>query len=184
MQAAHHWDVLADFMAERVLATINDMSKPIYVETPTETASAFDHAYHSLLQSQLVKRGAVVVTKPVSDSVRLSYSTQVLAHHDRGYVAPAQGTYTALGGGVVAVGAAAESWKPAALAALPVLVAADLFSGSLAQVAPTEVIITTRVVEGMLLVYSDTQLFYYNPGDTDHYQVALRKGMTFKVVDH
>jgi hypothetical protein len=100
-------------------------------------------------------------------------------------VAPAPGTYTAVGAGVVAVAAAANAWEPPALAALPVLLAADVLSGGYVKVEPTEVIITTRVIEGVLVLYSDTDIFYYNPGDTDHYldQLTLRKGMTFKVVD-
>ena len=65
------------------------------------------------------------------------------------------------------------------------LLAADVLSGGYAKPEPTEVIITTRVIEGILVLHSDTDIFYYNPGDTDHYldQVALRKGATFKVVD-
>jgi len=185
MQAAHHWDVLAEYEAGRILAAVKDRSKPIYIDSPTAMDSAFVHAYAPMLQSQLVNKKAVVVTEPVSDGVRVSYFTQVLEHKDRGYVAPAPGTYTALGAGVVAVVAAADAWEPPALAALPVLLAADVLSGGYAKVEPTEVIITTRVIEGLLLLHSDTDIFYYNPGDTDHYldQLALRKGMTFKVVD-
>jgi hypothetical protein len=186
MQAAHHWDVLAEYEACRILDAVKDKSKPIYIEAPTAVDSAFAHAYQPMLLSQLVNKGAVVVTEPVAGNVRVSYFTQVLEHKDRGYVAPAPGTYTALGAGVVAVAAAADSWEPGGLAALPVLLAADVLSGGYARVELTEVIITTRVIEGILVLHSDTDIFYYNPGDTDHYldQVALRKGMTFKVVDH
>jgi hypothetical protein len=181
MQAAHHWDVLAEYEAARILAAVKDKSKPIHIEPATQVDSPFAQAYQTMLQSQLVGKGAVVVTEPVSGCVRVSYLTQVLEHKDRGYVAPAPGTYTALGVGVVAVTAAADSWQPGGLAALPVLLAADLLSGGHAQVEPTEVIITTRVIEGILVLHSDTDIFYYNPGDTDHY--ALTKGRTFKVVD-
>jgi hypothetical protein len=185
MQAAHHWDVLAEYEANRILAAVRDKSKPIYIDPPTAVDSAFANAYAPMLQSQLVKQGAVVVTEPVSSSVRLSYFTQVLEHKDRGYVAPAPGTYTAVGAGVVAVAAAADAWEPPALAVLPVLLAADVLSGGYAKAEPTEVIITTRIIEGVLVLYSDTDIFYYNPGDTDHYldQLTLRKGMHFKVVD-
>lgn len=185
MQAAHHWDVLAEYEAGRILTALKDASNPIYIDVPTALDSAFAYGYAAMLQSHLVSKGAVVVTEPVSGSVRISYFTQVLEHKDRGYVAPAPGTYTALGAGVVAVAAAADTWEPGALAALPVLLAADVLSGGYAKVEPTEVIITTRMIEGMLVLYSDTDIFYFNPGDTDHYldQATLRKGMTFKVVD-
>ena len=47
-----------------------------------------------------------------------------------------------------------------------------------------EVIITTRVTEGHLVVASDTQQFYFKPEDRGHYlsQLALDGSRTFKVV--
>ena len=47
-----------------------------------------------------------------------------------------------------------------------------------------EVIITTRVTEGDLVVRSDTQQFYFKPEDRSHYlsQIALSGVRTFKVV--
>lgn len=184
MQAAHHWEVLAEYEAGGILEAVKDKSKPIYVEQPGGGASDFAHAYHVLLQEYLVKMGAIVVTEPMVGGVRVSYFTQVLLHKDRGYAAPAPGTYTALGAGVVAVAAAANSWEPAALAALPVALAADVTSGGFATRGPTEVIITTRVLEGTLVLMSDTDIFYYNAGDSDHYldKVALPAGRVFRVV--
>ncbi len=185
MQAAHHWDVLAEYEATRIMDAVKDKSKPLYVADPGNGGSAFDMAYHNMLQEHLVANGAVVVTKPMFGGATVSYYVQVLMHNDRGYVAPAPGTYTALGAGAVVVGAAANSWQPAALAALPVLVAGDVLSGGYADVGPTEAIITTRVLEGNLVLMSDTDVFYYNAGDTDHYldQVALNPGQVFQVVD-
>lgn len=48
-----------------------------------------------------------------------------------------------------------------------------------------EVIITTKVVEGNLVLVSDSETFYFNPGDKNHYldQIALRRGQVFEVVD-
>ncbi len=185
MQAAHHWEVLAEYEANEILAAVKDRSKPIHVIKPAHHGSAFELAYYNMLVEHLVKQGGVVVDKAMFGAVNVSYYTQVLRHRDRGYVAPAPGTYTALGAGAVVVGAAAANWNPAALAALPVLVAGDVVSGGYAKVEPTEVIITTRVMEGNLVLMSDTDVFYYNPGDTEHYkdQIALRKGQVFQVVD-
>jgi hypothetical protein len=185
MQAAHHWEVLAEYEASRILDAVPEKSKPIFVEAPAPGGSAFEMAYHNMLQEYLVKGDGTVVNKPMFGGVTVGYLAQTLRHTDRGYVAPAPGTYTALGAGAVVVGAAAAEWEPAVLAALPVLLAADLTSGGYASVSPTEVIITTRVLEGNLVVMSDTDVFYYNPGDGDHYlsQAALRRGQVFQVVD-
>ncbi len=185
MQAAHHWDVLAEYEASQIYAALKDKAKPVHVVPPEHHASSFEKAYHNMLVEHLVKQGGVVVAKPIFGGVQVKYYAQVLVHRDRGYVAPAPGTYTALGAGAVVVGAAAAEWTPAAVAALPVLVAADVVSGGYAKIGPTEVIITTRVLEGNLVLMSDTDVYYYNAGDTDHYldQIAMRRGQVFQVVD-
>ena len=185
MQAAHHWDVLAEYEVENILQQVKDKNKPIYVVPPAAGASDFDRAYHDMLQEHLVRKCAVVVTKPVFGGVKVSYTTQILRHNDRGYTAPPTGTYTALGAGAVAVGAAAAAWEPAALAVVPVLIGADIFAGSYAKKSPTEVIITTTVTEGNLILMADTDVFYFNPGDSSHYlnQASLNPGQVFQVVD-
>jgi hypothetical protein len=136
MQAAHHWDVLAEYQAGRIMDAVKDKSKPLYVEDPGSNGSPFELAYQQMLNEHLVAMGAVVVTKPMFGGATVNYFAQVLRHTDRGYVAPAPGTYTALGAGAV-------------------------------------------------VLMSDTDVFYYNPGDTEHYtgQLAMRRGQVFKVVD-
>ncbi len=184
MQAAHHWDVLAEYQAERIICGIKDKTKPIYIEPPTYTDSDFKQAYHYMLGEHLVKKGGLVVTKPLTGATQVEYIVQTLTHKDRGYVAPAPGTYTALGGSAYLVGHAIQHWAHPELVALPLLVGADIFSGGWATVSPTEVIITTRVQEGHLLLMSDTDVFYYNPGDTSHYadNHGLSAGREFQVV--
>lgn len=185
MQAAHHWEVLAEYEANQILSSVKDKSKPIYVERFSTGDSKFKAVYYELLREHLTKQGGVVIEKPMFGSVKVDCMVHVLTHTDRGYVAPAPGTYTAFGAGVVGVSAAAAEWQPAALAALPVLLAADVLSGGHASVEPAEVIITTRVFEGNLVLMSDTDIFYYNPGDTNHYldHLPVRPGQSFQVVD-
>jgi hypothetical protein len=186
MQAAHHWDVLAAFEAEQILGGIRDRTKPIYIEAPAVEDSDFKRAYHYMLGEHLVRMGGLLVTKPLVGAVRVEYIVQVLNHKDRGYVAPAPGTYTALGGSAFLVGQAVQHWAHPEWVAMPLLFGADLFSGGWAKVEPTEVIITTRVQEGSLVLMSDTDVFYYNPGDTNHYvdNLASGNGRVFPVVDH
>jgi len=186
MQAAHHWDVLAEYEVENILQQVKDTSKPIYVEPPAPGASDFARAYHNMLQEHLVRKCAVVVTKPVFGGVKVSYTTQILHHNDRGYVAPAPGTYTALGAGAAVVGVTAANANPAIWAAAPLVIGMDIFSGGFATATPTEVIITTVVTEGNLILMADTDVFYFNPGDSSHYlnQAALNPGQVFQVVDN
>ncbi len=184
MQAAHHWDVLAQYEAGRILSAVKDHTRPIYVERPGAGASPFALAYHEMLTEHLVDGGGLVVTRPMAAGVQVSYDTQVLTHRDRGYTQPTPGTYTLIGGTALLAGYAAQNWANPELALFPVLLGADIFSGSHAVRGPTEVIITTRVTKGNLVVASDTDQFYFNAGDMDHYmnRVALHQGQVFKVV--
>ena len=166
MQAAHHWDVLADYEAARILESVKDKSKPLYVADAGKDASSFETAYHQMLHKNLVAKGAVVVTKPMFGGAVVSYSVQVLGHQDRDYVAPTPGaTYTILDDQSVHVDAG------------------DVLSGDYSNAGPTEVIITTEVVEGHLVLMSDTDIFYFNAGDTNHYLDQAARGMVFQVVD-
>lgn len=186
MQAAHHWEVLAEYQAGCIVYGVRDRRKTIYIEPPAPSDSNFKHAFHLMLGEHVIRRGGLLVTQPQAGGVQVNYTVQTLTHKDRGYVAPAPGTYTALGGGALLAGMAIQNWSHPELVALPFLVGADVFSGGWAKVEPTEVIITTRMVEGNLVLMSDTNVFYYNPGDTDHYvdNLALQQGRVFQVVDN
>lgn len=163
MQAAHHWSLLAEYQAGLILKAVNDLSKPLYVNVPVDTDnSPFMQAYHNILQSHLVKKGATVVTEPVQELVLISYSAQVIEHQDRPYVV----------------------LEPGILAAPPVKPVLETPFWRYYNVDSTEVIITTKVVEGLLVLHSSSDIFYYNKGDTSHYgPYPLAKNVTFKVVD-
>jgi len=146
MQAAHHWDVLAEKQAAKILEAIKDKSRPVYVERPGEGASPFEMAYYHQLREHLVEKGGLAVEKPMVGGVKVDFLVQVVVHKDRDLVTPSSGLYIA--------------------------------------VDPTEVLITTRVLEGNLVTMTDTDAFYYNPGDTGHYlnKMTANSGRTFLVV--
>lgn len=162
-QAAHHWSLLAEYQAGLILKAINDISKPIYIEIPSDPErSPFAQAYHDMLLSHLVKKGGVVVTEQVQGGVVTSYSAQVVQHKDRPYVV----------------------FEPGVLAAPPQHPVLEMPSWNYYRVDSTEVIITTKVIEGMLVLHSSSDIFYYNEGDTSHYgPFPLAKNITFKVVN-
>lgn len=149
MEAAGHWDVLAEYQAARIIESVNDTAKPLYIETPKSWPGAFSKAYPNMLREHLVRGGQVVVTQPLLGGAIASYGTHVLHHSDCSHIPTGAGGLAHFKDGVV------------------------------------EVIITTKVVEGNLVLMSDTESFYFNPGDKDHYldQVALRNGQLFQVVD-
>jgi hypothetical protein len=170
MEVAHHWDLLAEYQADRILTALKDKSKPIYIDAPEAPASRFREEYPRLLTQHLVDNGGVVITEPVFGGVRVEYFVEVLQHKNR-----VPGTFYASQPNAVV-------WPDEASYG-----AAGTYSyrGWDNRVGISEVVVTTRVREGNLVLLSDTHAFYYNPGDTQLYteNMALLGLRTFSVVD-
>jgi hypothetical protein len=176
MQAAHHWDVLAEDVSKQ-FSTI-DTNKAFYVSEASEI-TPFNSAFRNMLITQLHKNGLSV--SKVSKSARiLEFNTQVIKHKDRSTVMPIRGSSFAMIGGALAVA------KLVSDASLPVgfaiLAAADYASSGLFGSYPvTEVIITTSVYDGNLLLKATTDVYYIGKGDTSNYKKA-EKIKSFQVV--
>lgn len=179
MQAAHHWDVLAENEAKRIAATVSGSTRPVHV-LPPATKTPFTTGFHSLLVSQLVKQGVNVVTT-AGDARHVEYDVQVIRHSDRGYLRPEPGTYTMLTASVAVIHEAAHNMSHAGVLALPAAVAADEGSGHIVT-GPlnTEVIITVKVADNNQLLMSDSSIYYINAADSAHY---AKSGKPLKVTD-
>lgn len=171
MQAAHHWDVLAQHQAEMLVNKLGN--KPLYIK-PSDEATPFNTAFDTLLTSQLVTAGATVKTTS-SMAATISYKVQVVEHKDREGIRAPKGTYTALAAGIAVATVPFNNWTEPALALLPAAGAADLFSGNITSETSEEVVITTQVIEGTQVTYSNSSIYYINPGDNDHYKVKAEK---------
>ncbi|WP_189515137.1 hypothetical protein [Kushneria pakistanensis] len=168
MQAAHHWDVLARNEARNIMANQRLRGRPLYVFSP-QPATPFARGFHSLLESQLVQQGALVSTQP-EGSVLISPAVQVVRHSDRGFIRRPPGTLTMLAAGVAWAFQPLNHWSEPALALIPGAAAFDAFSGNMTEVGNTEVIITTRASEFDTLLYSSSNIYYVNAGDSNHYE--------------
>ena len=170
MQAAHHWDVLAQHQAE--LLTQNDLlkSQQLFIKG-ADQATPFSTAFDTLLTSQLVEKGAYVKTTP-TQAAEISYKVQVVKHSDRGYIRAPEGALTALAAGIAVATIPYNNWAEPALALIPAAGAADLFSGSWTSESDQEVVITTQVTMADQVVYSNSSIYYINPGDNAHYTPA------------
>ncbi|WP_254262536.1 hypothetical protein [Marinobacterium weihaiense] len=175
MQAAHHWDVLAQHQAE--LLTQNDLlkSQPLYIKG-ADQVTPFSTAFDSLLTSQLVEKGAYVKTS-AAQAAQISYKVQVVKHDDRGAIRPPKGALTALATGIAVATIPFNHWGEPALALLPAAGAADLFGGNLTSETDQEVVITTQVTMADQVVYSNSSIYYINPGDNGHYKPAPVKNV-------
>jgi hypothetical protein len=172
MQAAHHWDVLAQHQADLLMQTDQLKNQPLYIKG-ADAATPFSTAFDSLLTSQLVARGAQIKTSP-EQAAEISYRVQVIKHKDRGPIRPPQGAVTALAAGIAVATIPFNQWEEPALAAIPAAGVVDLFSGSWTSETDQEVVITTQVTLSDRVVYSNSSIYYINPGDFDHYNVPTR----------
>src|SRR5690554_3345052 len=179
MQAAHHWDVLAQHQADMLIQNDLLKSQPLYVRG-ADVATPFSTAFDSLLTSQLVSKGAYVKTSP-NQAAEVSYKVQVVKHKDRGYIRAPEGSMTALAAGIAVATIPINNWSEPALALIPAAFATDLFSGSWTSEIDQEVVITTQVSLADQVVYSNSSIYYINPGDFDHYKAPAKTTKTVKV---
>ncbi|GAB2800119.1 hypothetical protein GCM10027040_29590 [Halomonas shantousis] len=172
MQAAHHWDVLAQHEAQQILTRPSLRDRPLFVAGNTQT-TPFANGFDDLLISRLVSSGAIVRTDPLN-AAQVHYSVQVVKHKDRGYIRESPGTWTALSTGIAVATLPINHWNEPALALIPAAGIVDLFSGNWTELSHEEVIITTQVTDNNRILYSSSNIYYINAGDDDHYESGTK----------
>lgn len=181
MQAAHHWRVLATHEAKQMLRNPRLAGEVLFV-SGEEQASAFAQGFHSLLTSQLVSNGAYVSTNPIN-TARVDYRVQVVEHKDRGYIRAPQGAWTALATGIAVATIPFNHWSEPALALIPAAGLVDAFSGNWVEPSNKEVIITTQATDGDRILYSSSNIYYINAGDSGHYRDGAGSLKTISITD-
>jgi hypothetical protein len=190
MQAAHHWEVLAQHVADRLANTLemtfpNAVVKPaLYIRyTQAQEKIPFGKAFFHLLTAALVQKGLVLVNDAnYGNILMLDYDMQIVHHKDRRLTYPPPGTFTGLGALAWLVAYGADKWGDPELAVFPLSLAADAYASKdffLPGETNTEVIITTSVTMGQQYIFGDTNLYYVNTGDSDHYE---NDALTYQVV--
>jgi len=165
MQAAHHWDVLAQHEARLVAASVKEW--PLYIDDQ-KADTPFSQSFDNLLASRLLGQG-VLLRNSAMGSMVLSYETQVIHHKDQDTVRKPVGFWTLLTAKIGVVAYAVDKWSSPAALLLPAAMAKDAFSGNLTDGSTTEVIITTRVEKAGSIVHSSSNIYYINNADEDHY---------------
>ncbi|HFQ89346.1 MAG TPA: hypothetical protein ENK27_04630, partial [Desulfobulbus sp.] len=92
MQAAHHWDVLANDVANQInnaLIRRGYLETPVYVNHICGDSSdcagssfPFDEAFNDLLTTQLVNFGVPTLAKNDDSGLVVNYKVQVVYHSD------------------------------------------------------------------------------------------------------
>ncbi len=168
MQAAYHWEVLADDVADMVEDAIDDRDDlqfmPIWVNRREDRA--FYLAFEDLLKSQLVSRGMQVSVEP-DPTLVLDYRVLCVQHSDR-YQRPPMGSFTALPLGV-AVARGMTSWEDWLAGAMAAGVIMDVSSGYLAGYSDKEIIISVALSYNNRYVLHTSSIYYINDPDWRQY---------------
>ncbi len=187
MQAAHHWEVLANDVAKRIATLLRSeglderslsvaCSERGCMATGSEYRigrdnTPFSRTFRDLLLTGLVNEG-INVHDGTHGELVLEFNSQLIQHHDRGYVRPRAGTYTAVAAGLWAVHDLANYATDHAsdvgnLLALGVL--SDVFSGHIADESNSEVVINVSLMSGHRYLLRRTGIYYINAPDSTHY---------------
>jgi hypothetical protein len=195
MQAARHWEILADDLAGQVKKCIKRRSDlkwmPVYVVH--RESSPFEEIFHGLLTSELLDRG-LTVSQTDENALKMEYSAQLLEHSDR-YYQKFPMKFTTLGAGIIVarnfdlVDAWLDNQQTEHLLAM------GSAAGVLADVAMShyagepsrnEVVITTTLSQDDTLYLHQSDIYYINDPDAGHYAGEKHietSGRTYHVVE-
>ncbi|KAF0220765.1 MAG: hypothetical protein FD174_1089 [Geobacteraceae bacterium] len=167
-RAAHHWDVLADDVAEQTfLVTLGKESslkgKTFYIQ-PIQENIVFNKAFRNFLITRMVNRGMPVSEKK-DGAVEIRYETQLVRHNSSRYT-HIPGTFTALTAGLWVVRDMITSGALQGAAGLAAL--ADYGMGHYAGgPTHTELIVSTSIVMDSGYVLRKSDIYYIEDADTD-----------------
>ena len=152
MQAAHHWDLLAQAEAKKIGQALKGDKTALYIEGTAKHSGDFHQAFRNLLSDHLVSDGRVVFVDEraakLNDAYTLRYTVQVVKHSDR----QTAGT--------------AETYMRKNDLPFEIKLRED-------EATPTEALVTTQITHHGRLLMSDSVLYYLNTGDTENYTINL-----------
>ncbi len=178
MQAAHHWEVLANDVANQVNAELVSrgyLDTPVHVRHVCDDTQAckgdapfpFDQAFNDLLTTQLVNFGVPTRPAPADDTLDVQYKIQVVYHRTPRYQWPQPGVLTALTTGIMVFRNA-----PVEVAAIAGAAAADTLWSTEVMNGHYEVVITTSIINDNMYLMRKSDIYYINDMDFWQYQPA------------
>jgi hypothetical protein len=185
MQAAHHWDVLATDVANRLhdtlIGTGEQQGRPVslYVQQPRYN-SEFGSAFHNLLITHLLERGFFMSESPM-EGLPVSYDIQVVTHNDRGFIRPPPGFFTALTSSVLVLRSVGDN-NPATATMLGA-VGLDVATGFLTDQPSSEIIVTTSVMNGDRYVARLRDIYYVSDNNVSQYVAAKPAPVTTRMME-
>ncbi|PJI98615.1 hypothetical protein CLU85_3443 [Acidovorax sp. 69] len=177
-RAVHHWDVLADDVASRIVGKISAWPAgeyPLYLE-PVSGDTSFNNGFRKLLIARLLDRGVTLSRQPTA--VTLTFETQLVQHQARvSNTGPMPWTRLALGVGVARDWYLFRQGVRSMLAGVTALGAvSDLTQYAIDGPAAggptrTEVLITTSLESGDRYLASTADVYYIEQDDSVLYKM-------------
>ncbi len=177
MQAAHHWDVLAKDLSNRInneLIRSDFLNTSIFVKetcgddsTPCTkgSTSEFNEGFRDLLITELVNYGIPTSAVPEQDAITVNYKVQLVRHNTNRLRTIQPGFFTALSAAVTVLRNASPE-----LLTLAVAGGVDYANSSYAKKTDIEAIITTSMVFRNKYFFRSSDIYYINNADYHHYQ--------------
>jgi hypothetical protein len=177
MQAAHHWDILAQNIAQRVVEEQGAMGEGgIYVQAGK---GVFGATFSSLVQTELMNSGVVLAAAPLGAAV-LDVDVQLIRYHAK-WPHRADRMHPGFWTASSAILRTAGNWTKNML--IPAGVAFDLLDGSSTTLTKHEIVITTSIQKNGVYVMRQSNIFYVNDADRGQYvDSALACPKTVEVV--
>ncbi|MDX1605296.1 MAG: hypothetical protein R3202_03830 [Candidatus Competibacterales bacterium] len=85
MWAAHHWNVLAADVAERLNVALSDLepSQTLVLHVHRGSSTVFTGAFHELLETQLMQQGFGVTRTPAGADLMVEYTVNYAGRADK-----------------------------------------------------------------------------------------------------
>ncbi len=188
MEASHHWQVLAEDLANRInneLIITDNIAKSVFVKQtcgseaipcdPTETSS-FNEAFRDLLITNLVGFGIPTKQAIDEETLEVNYKVQIVRHTSDRLRTLQPGLLTGLSAAVVVLRNA-----PSDLVTLALGAAADVANANMTINGHYEIIITTSMLSGGKYLFRASDIYYINDKDFWHYQENMVQAKTIKL---
>ncbi|MDP3516670.1 MAG: hypothetical protein Q8S94_05825 [Pseudohongiella sp.] len=179
LRSAAHWDALAANEAAAIWQLI-PASSLVGLPQASTTHSPFEQAYRNMLTSHLVSNGLQLAVNPGSAVYQIDYDVQVIRHTERETLLPRPGVASAAFA-IGAIGYSVGNWNNQGLAAIPLALGMEMVSLFWRDTSSsiTEVLINSRVHDGVRLLAADSRVYYFMDEDQHNFTGG---GRAFQVV--
>ena len=190
MQAAHHWNVLAKDLSNKIN---NELIRSDFLETAVfvketcgsesepckkEQTSEFNESFRDLLITELVNYGIPTSSIPDREAITINYKVQTVHHQTKRLRTLRPGLITAI---TTAISVLRNA--PTELLAIAISAGVDYANTTYARTSNFEVIITTSMIFRQKYLFRSSDIYYINAKDYYHYQEDSRDVKTIQLTE-